>query len=159
MVDLSGVKVVIFDFDETLCIWGDRSQYMEGMPLWKGVMECGWEFWDEQGCVRNEFMPKFLKSCIRQGVELGLMSCAQAIVAQAMSEWCFQKYGKKFENYCVGTTSAKLDMLKAIAECRQIPRDSILLVDDLAATLRAAAREGFRVASPLDIAGYKEKRV
>lgn len=151
MIQLEKTKMVLFDFDDTLCIHSDHrvpddldysARVLKGEYAWTG-------------CKKSTHMEKFMKLCERLGIQMGLIS--QTVSYQHMQlkhDWVLQNYNIDIGNYCVGTLENKLVVLKALAEAHGFENSEIMIVDDLYMTLDLADAEGFLTATPMEIVNY-----
>ncbi|MGN0485110.1 MAG: hypothetical protein ACI4HI_16320 [Lachnospiraceae bacterium] len=152
MFDLMNIKMAVFDFDNTLCIhtdffWNEEKQdwHLRYM-LEHGISAKG---------EPNLLMQKFLGKCVDFGIRIGLISATSFYVAmKAKQTWAEQKYGVKFENFCVSTNDEKIHMMELLSEVYHFNPDQILLVDDTADVLCMAADRGFSAATPMEIMNY-----
>lgn len=155
---LYGVKCVVFDFDETLCIWRHKYVYRH-LETRRKCIEEGRMYYDTDDCGE----PLFLKSTLMQAfideycqnMRKCLMSCAETgdIRNQKMM-WAMKTYGVQFLDYCVSSADYKVDILENITDDFNLLNKQILLVDDKVETLREVEREGYQTATPHDIAQF-----
>lgn len=151
MINLEKVKLVLFDFDDTLCIHSkhkidDWDEYDSGIVT-------GDYNWDKSS--KNIHMGKFMVHCAGRGIEIGMTSVVSTALHQERKlEWVRDNYGILLENYCVGDSKYKVTLMRAIALGNDWDRDSILLVDDYCDTLYSAEEEGFQAATPIEVVNY-----
>lgn len=156
MIDFGKIKMVLFDFDDTLAIheWHDNSPE-EQLKYDKSVLTDGAGAWSHLRPSRH--MSEFMKSCAEANIKMGLISAGMSFQhLKGKADWVKEVYGYKLENYCVGRVEAKLDMMIALAEAYEIPRNQILIVDDYWLTLERAANAGFMAASPMEVVNFVE---
>lgn len=153
------IKLVLFDFDDTLCIHeehGDSPE--EQMGYNKRVLTEGAGAWSN--LMPSRHMGALMKICAGNNVRMGLISAAMSFAhMKGKADWVKKAYGYDLENYCVRTPEAKVDMMIALSEANEIPRDQILIVDDYWLTLERAANAGFKSASPMQIVNFIESNV
>ena len=156
MLDLNRIKLVAFDYDDTLCI---HQRHLED-KRYRGeshsvLILCGEDEWKD--CLAPEFMKKFVRECQLRGIEMGLISCTDTYLrADAKLNWVNEQYGIKMKNYCVGTQEMKIPMLQDLQTSFKLQADEILYVDDMYAHLENASKKGFISCSPTEIACYVE---
>ena len=154
MINFGRIKIVLFDFDDTLCIHeehGDSPE--EQMKYDKSVLTNGAGAWSHLRPSRH--MSQFMKLCADANIRMGLISAAMSFVhMKGKADWVKETYGYELENYCVRNPEAKLDMMLALAEAYRIPRSRILIIDDYWLTLERAANAGFMAASPMEVVNF-----
>jgi hypothetical protein len=141
-------KIVLFDFDNTLCIHTDLGNTSE-TEYNKRVFteEDPWK-----NCIVNDDCKKLMKLFYEKQIPMGLISCDRSAVHfQKKIDWVKEKMGFSLENYCVGVGYNKINMLEAISYAYNIPEEKILLIDDNYDWLNEAADAGFSVASPMEV--------
>lgn len=151
VINLEKVKLVLFDFDDTLCVHSkhkidDWDEYDRGIV----TGEYNWN-----NSSKNIYLDKFIVHCAGKGIEIGLTSVASTALHQERKlEWVRDNYGVILENYCVGDSKHKITLMKAIALGNKLDRDNILIVDDYCDTLYSAEEEGFQAATPIEVVNY-----
>ena len=157
MVNLDKVKLVLWDFDDTLCIHTDHTSAKDEFDTEYNVKVLrGEDPYTE--CFVSEELMTIMHDLERRGVRQGLISATRGYVhAKNKEMWVREKYGVQLENHCVSNSHMKLGMLLAIAEADGLNREEILIVDDYYENLTEAADAGFQAAAPLEmIAVYKK---
>lgn len=155
MINFEKLKVVIFDFDDTLAIHSDhafpeREQFQENVMK---VLQDDYTVFND--CSPNDFMKEFMELCSTKDLHLGLVShCESSKIAKMKCEWVLRNYGHALENYCVSSREMKLVTLRSLAEMLHCKADEILIVDDLYTTLDEAASAGFQAATPMEIVNF-----
>ena len=154
MIALENIKIVLWDFDDTLCMHefhdgnGD-SDHMYNVD----VLLHGTDAWNT--CKPNIHMKRFMTLCCNKGIRQGLISSTIFYKHAANKcDWVKDKYGVELENFCVGTPKAKLDMMLAIADAYNYKRDEILIVDDFWENLERAANNGFQACTPMEVVNF-----
>lgn len=152
MLDIGKLKIVLFDFDDTLCIHSDHKSGGDDIYNTKIVAE-DMSVWGT--CEINEQMAQFIKICKTKRIRLGLISITASFCHMDMKQrFVKQMYGIELENFCVGIQEGKLDMLNAIAAAYGYQKDEIAIVDDYWYQLERAADAGFQAYSPMQIVNY-----
>lgn len=152
MIDLQNVKMILFDFDDTLCIHRDHSSG-EDEDYDKTVFNKN-NAWSN--CEPSIIMKSFLRFIMNEKkYEVGLISATCTYVHSEMKvKWVEKNYGYKIENLCVGSAQYKLREMKAICSSKGYKQSEILLIDDLWDTLEMCNDNGFQAASPMEVANY-----
>lgn len=154
MIKLNKIKLILWDFDDTLCFHSDHSspldefdtEYNVGVLLGKNVYST---------CSMNYAIKRFIDYAKRENKRQGLISGVDCFIhAKNKENWVKKHYGIELENYCVSSQEMKLGMLIAIAEAFNYTHDEILLVDDVWENLERAADNGFQSATPVEIINY-----
>ena len=142
MIDLSRVKVALFDFDDTLCIHRKADNFDIGSYNVVMVKEEA-SYWDIMGSAPNKQMRVFMDKLSVNNVELGLIS-ATSFMQTAVNkiEWVKLKYGRTLKNYCTGDFDSKVQIIKALITANNLSPDEVLFVDDLYSNIDAVAKLG-----------------
>ena len=156
MIDFNKLKMVLWDFDDTLCVHKNHKNLAENDLTYNvNVLLKGKDAWKD--CDANYHMRQFAINCKNSGVRQGLLSaCNSSKHAQGKVDWVNDRYEIELENFCVGTPEQKLEMLLAIAEAYGFKRNEILLVDDYWRNFEDAANAGFQACTPIEIVNYIE---
>lgn len=157
MINLENLEFAIFDFDDTLCVHIDHTGNPdEGEKQYnKNILTFGADHYNNKGCEDNILLKRFMLMCKEKKARLGLMSATKSFQhMQAKNEWIKRRYGLELENFSVGKFDYKLELMIAISDAYNIPRDRILLVDDCWEQLERGANAGFQTASPIEVVNY-----
>lgn len=153
MKSLDNIKLVAFDFDDTLCIHTEHK--------WNALMEEDYisriirneDF--SYGGQKNIQMQELINECKDLGIELVLLSHTECAKGAALKvQWVKNNYGVEMENLCVGQREKKLDYLKGYAQVRHITYSEAMLIDDHPYTVSEFANAGFMVAIPMEVVNY-----
>jgi hypothetical protein len=154
MIDLNTTKMVLLDFDETLCVHTfhgtqDYAKHNSDIVIGKNVWET-----DE----KNIHLEKFMRLCEKKGILLGLISATMSYKHMvAKNKWVYDNYHIALDNFCVGeSTEDKITMMIAIADAYSFERKDIMLIDDMWQTLHNAANEGFAAHNPMEVVNFIE---
>ena len=155
MIPFEKLNMVLFDFDNTLCIHekynksGSSDQYNADVIAGKDCWKTG---------RPNIHIKKFIQLCQDNKIVTGLMSATMSFKhMEGKNNWVQNNYGIQLENYCVGKSDDKLVMLIAIANAFNWDRQTILLVDDDWNIVKSAASAGFQAATPMEVVNYITK--
>lgn len=181
MINFNKLKIVLFDFDETLANWTNRiftddietrqakmivynehvsnenskKQFVNepyGINPW---LACEKEINPWAACEKNQQLEEFMKICRNHNIRMGLISAVNSYPAMiGKQNWVIKNYGIELENYCVSSAGEKTQMLKSVAIANGYSQDEILIVDDLWSTIQAAEESGFQVATPIAIVNW-----
>lgn len=156
MINLENTKVILFDFDDTLCIHEEHQSNEEQKRIYnKNVLKEGIQAWSGKP---NIHMKKFMKECEKKNIQMGLISATVSVKhAKGKHDWVLMNYGINLENFCVGTFENKLAIMFAIADAYNIPKSQIMIVDDYWENLERAANAGFTVCSPMEVVNFVEE--
>ena len=158
MINLDSIKIVLFDFDDTLCIhtnhsWNEDIEFSQTIS----ILQLGKNAWST--CQISSHMEKFMKECESKNIPMGLVSVVMSAKhMMCKQDWVLEKYGIFLENYCVGKAEDKIKVMRAISEAYGIPKSKILIVDDLWQTVSDAYNEGFLACSPMEVVNYIEQK-
>ena len=157
MIDVKKIKIILWDFDDTLCFHSDHTsaldefdtEYNVGVLLGQDVYSA---------CSMNNSIKRFIDYAKRENKRQGLISGVDCFIhAKNKENWVKEHYNVELENYCVSSQEMKLGMLIAIAEAFDYARDEILLVDDVWDNLERAADNGFQSATPVEVINFVEQ--
>lgn len=153
MIDFSNLSLVLFDFDDTLCIHPRIIDY-EYKTYCKAMLKsCDW--WTDIGCKPSTHMKDFIEALQQNKVQLGLISATRTYIQMTRKiEWVKKNYNTDLENYCVAKGTHKVEMMEILSEAYNIPRNKILIVDDKEEILSEAVKDGFQAASPMEVVNF-----
>lgn len=158
MINLDKLKIVLYDYDHTLCIHTYHNASDDTTHEYNiNVILNGKEAWST--CKPNKHMKEFMELCKSKGIRQGLISATHSNKhGNSKNEWVLDRYGIELENFCVSTSEDKIEMMKAIADAYNYERYEILIVDDYYATLELAANNNFQACSPMEIVNFIEEK-
>lgn len=153
MNKLENLEMVLFDFDDTLCIHSHRSDSYEDMMEYLSYIHSGETFpksWNKS--KPNLQLKKFMDYLAYKNIPMGLISGVRDCkTAERKIEWVKENYGYSLENYCVSSQEQKMIELTTIAEVNGLHESQIALVDDYYENLGNAEKMGFTTFSPMEI--------
>ena len=154
MLNIDNVKLVLFDFDDTLCIHKKTNNYDKktyNVEMINGNIS----YWEHCNSTINKQMKTFMNECASKGIEMGLISAVDfACSADNKIKWASEKYGHILKNYCTGSTEAKKRMIGALMDAKRLNPNQILFIDDLYSNINDAVELGVQVAIPMEIVNY-----
>lgn len=154
MISLDKVKLILWDFDDTLCFhsWHGSAkdefdtEYNVGVLSGKDVYST---------CQSNSFIKTFIQSAKESGIRQGLISGTTSYIHMRNKEnWVREHYDIGLENYCVCSQDMKLGMMLALAQANNFKHDEILIVDDFWNVLERACDNGFQACTPMEIVNF-----
>lgn len=127
------IKLVLFDFDDTLCI---HTQHYEDDAIREAyhidMLKNNSEWWTMRGCQINKQMEKLLFLCEKENKRVGLISAVDMPRTAGLKiEWVKTHYGYELEDFCACSLKGKVDVIKAITKVYGIKPEEILFIDDL----------------------------
>lgn len=159
MIDLDKVKIVLFDFDDTLCIHSDHVK-RDGAEYNRAMVRRDFWWWDNQGCRMNKHMKYFMDICHEKGIAMGLISAVDfSCAAEAKANWVANKYHYALGNFCIGSFEGKKHIIQALLNGYEYSPEDVLFIDDLYSNLEAAAELGVQTATPMEVVNYIEEDV
>lgn len=158
MIIIDNLKLILYDFDHTLCIHKYHDSSDDTTHSYNvDVLVNGKEAWSH--CTTNKHMKEFMELCKEKGIRQGLISATHSYKhASAKNDWVLDKYGIELENFCVAKADDKIEMMNSIADAYYYERYEILIVDDYFAILENAANNNFQACSPMEIVNFIESR-
>lgn len=157
MLDFTNIKLVLYDFDDTLCIHSNRDydindEYELDLTIYKGDKN-PWHNYK-----KNKHMQKMINLCKDLGIAQGLISVVSTFKhMQAKHQWCFDNYEVDLGNFCVGTDEEKIRQLCIIADAYGFERNQVVIIDDKFAILNEASKLGFTALSPMEVVNFIEE--
>lgn len=155
MINFNALKLVLFDFDDTLAIHSDHKSgtserfHKYNVNIYKGDMMA---FSD---CKPNRAIGEFINKCKYYNIKMGLISAVHACKhADLKLIWIKNKYDVKMENYCVCSAEDKVTQALAITEALGLQPSQVLIVDDRFDVLESFGDCGFQHALPMEIVNY-----
>lgn len=153
MIDLNKVKLVLFDFDDTLCFAADHGREMEGYG--EAMVKGDITYWGETYCQPNEGIYRFMCKCRDMGIRMGLISAVDYVcTAINKINWVQAMYCFQLENWCVGERSQKVKMIQSLLNANGYKPEEILFVDDIFYALEEAYDLKVQVASPCEVINF-----
>lgn len=155
MVKLDSLKMVLYDFDDTLCIHNNHTLYESSLHRHNvSVIRKGVGAWDNASV--SSHMKEFMELCESYGIRQGLMSATSPYHSLHKCEWVEHSYGIELENFCVSSSEDKSSTMCVIADAYDYKHNQMIIIDDYWKVLTSASNEGFQAYSPMQIVNYIE---
>lgn len=107
------LKLVLFDFDDTLAVHEGHLSCSK-LTYLTCIHSDNTDPW--KGTKKNVQLEKFMNLCVKNNIEIGLISATTSYTAgKRKEEWVLDNYGIACENFCVGDSEQKL------SKCRLLP--------------------------------------
>lgn len=110
MNTLENLEMVLFDFDDTLCIHSHRSDSYEELMEYLSYIHSGETFpksWNKS--KPNLQLKKFMDYLAYKNIPMGLISGVRDCkTAERKIKWVKENYGYLLENYCVSSREQKI---------------------------------------------------
>ena len=154
MNKLENLKMVLFDFDDTLAVHSQGHRISDHLIKYMINVHSGSkELWNTS--KPNLQLKKFMDYLAYKDIPMGLISGVHDCkAAERKIEWVKENYGYSLENYCVSSQEQKMIELSTIAEVNGFHKSQIALVDDYYENLGNAEKMGFTTFSPMEIVTY-----
>lgn len=150
MIELEKVRVVFFDFDDTLCIHSIHEDL--DYKIIKGVT---YKIFDKIGCRVNKQMFNFIKQLKRSNIEMHLISATGDKDRVALKlEWVLKRYGVDMTNSCVEHHVDKITKIKEYCDSQGLNYNEALYIDDMYQNLDSATKIGIQTCSPMEVVNY-----
>lgn len=153
MNKLENLEMVLFDFDDTLCIHSHRSDSYEELMEYLSYIHSDETFpksWNKS--KPNLQLKKFMDYLACKNISMGLISGVRDCkTAERKIKWVKENYGYLLENYCVSSQEQKIIELKVLAKVNRLHENQIAIIDDLYPNLEKAESEGFVALSPMQV--------
>lgn len=153
MIDLNTIKIVLFDFDDTLAIWNTHKCGVDDADYIRRVIEYGTLIWQE--CSINEQMKEFMEMCKEKHIRMGLISKTCTVLHMLEKQkWVKENYGIDVENFCVSEMPYKIEMLRGIASAYGYLDKEVAIIDDYFEHTSNAANAGFSAFTPMEVVNF-----
>lgn len=138
-IDLNNVKVVIFDFDDTLAIHKDkdfakhrRESEEKFLNYYLNAYQNPNCFYEEiEPCVKSEILYEFIKNLRSKEIKIYCLSGMKfSFHLKAKQSFVDKHYGNDIEVISTSSQELKLDGVKIIQRINNCNLDEILFIDD-----------------------------
>lgn len=144
-MDLSNIKVVIFDFDGTLAIHKDKDfvkhrneSIDKRLNYYANAYQNPSNFYvDIEPCDRSEVLYNLIQELRNRNIKMYCLSGMKfSFHFKAKQDFINTQYGEDIELVSVGTQELKLDGIKIISKLNEYSLDEILYIEDLEDTVK-----------------------
>ena len=144
-MDLSNIKVVIFDFDGTLAIHKDKDfvkhrneSIDKRLNYYANAYQNPSNFYvDIEPCDRSEVLYSLIQELRNRNIKMYCLSGMKfSFHFKAKQDFINTQYGEDIELVSVGTQELKLDGIKIISKLNKYSLDEILYIEDLEDTVK-----------------------
>lgn len=151
MFDLTDVKLVAFDFDDTLYIHDKRNDTDKtDLEYYAGLMTKETDYYDPSRF--SDIMGQLMFELNSRHIDMAVCSHTSfAGAAHTKVEAAEAHYGYPLINLCSGLPDYKHVILAAYALANGLKHEEILLIDDQYINLRNAEASGFKAANPMEV--------
>ncbi len=138
-MNLNNIKVVIFDFDDTLAIHNDKdfskkSRESEDMYLnyYLNAYKNPNTFYEDiEPCIKSEVLNDFIITLRKNNIKMYCLSGMKfSFHLKAKQNFVNKHYGNDIEVISAGTQELKVDGVKIIQRFNKCKLDEILFIDD-----------------------------
>ena len=143
-LNLDNIKVVIFDFDDTLAIHRDKDFVKhrnesedKRLNYYLNAYQNHTNFFiDVESCDKSEILYNLVQELRRKNIKMYCLSGMKfSFHFKAKQDFINKNYGDDIELISVGTQQLKLDGIKIISKVNGCNLDEILFIDDLEDTV------------------------
>jgi hypothetical protein len=159
-IDLNGIKVVIFDFDDTLAIHRDKDFDIhrnesedKRLGYYLNAYQNQDSFYDEiEPCDKSEIVYTFINELRKKNTKIYCLSGMKfSFHFNAKQNFINKYYGNDIELISVGNQKLKLDGIKIIQRINNCELNEILFVEDLEDTIDYLRSNGINVINVNDL--------
>lgn len=152
-IDLSNIKVVIFDFDDTLAIHKDkefskhRSESEENfVNFYLNAYNKPNCFYDEiEPCIKSEILDVFIKELRKRNIKMYCLSGMNfTFHLKAKQSFINKYYGEDIEILSTSSQELKLKGVKIIQKINNCNLDEILFIDDRKDVIELLTQNGVK---------------
>ena len=159
-INFENIKVVIFDFDDTLAIHKDKdylkhrnesedrrlSYYLNGYANPENFYE------DMEPCVKSESLYNFINQLRSNNIKMYCLSGMKfSFLFKAEQSFINKYYGNDIELVSAGSQQLKLDGIKILAKANNCSLDEMLFIEDLEDTINYLNINGIHTINVNDI--------
>ena len=159
-INLDNIKVVIFDFDDTLAIH-KNSRYRKEMReneekflnFYKNAYLNPDIFYDEmEPCTASEQLQKLVRLCEKKNIKMYCISGMKiAIHIKAKESFLCKHYSNNIEVISTGSQALKCKVIKIIKRIHNCDLDEMLFVDDMKENVKRFKSIGIYGVLPRDV--------
>lgn len=138
-INLNNIKVVIFDFDDTLAIHEDKDFLIhrgeseeKRLGYYLNAYQNPSTFYEDiEPCVRSEVLYNFISDLRNKNIKMYCLSGMKfSFHLKAKQNFINKHYGNDIEVISVSTQELKLDGVKIIQRLNMCNLEEILFIDD-----------------------------
>ena len=157
---LNSIKVVIFDFDDTLAIHRDKDfdihrneSEEKRLGYYLNAYQNQDSFYEEiEPCDRSEILYNFINELRNKNIKIFCLSGMKfSFHFNAKQNFINKHYGNDIELISVGNQKLKLDGIKIIQRINKCELNEILFVEDLEETINHLKSNGINVINVNDL--------
>ena len=143
-MNLDNIKVVIFDFDDTLAIHRDKnfrihrkeSEEKRLNYYCNAYLNPNSFYTDFEICDKSEVLFNLIQEVRKKNIKMYCLSAMKySFHIKAKQNFINKKYGPGIELISVGTQELKLDGIKIISKINDCSIDKIVFIDDIEDTV------------------------
>lgn len=153
-MDLSNIKVVIFDFDGTLAIHKDKDFVKhrnetedKRLNYYSNAYQNPNNFFEDiELCDRSEVLYNLIEELRNKNIKMYCLSGMKfSFHFNAKKNFINKNYGNDIELVSVGTQELKLDGIKIISKVNGCNLNEVLFIEDLEDTVKFLKSNGINV--------------
>lgn len=138
-IDLNNIKVVVFDFDDTLAIHKDKDYVKhrneneeKRLGYYLNAYENPETFYEEiEPCDKSETLCSFINELRNKNIKMCCLSGMNfSFHFKAKQNFINKNYGNDIELFSAGSQQLKLDGIRIIQQICNCSLDEILFIDD-----------------------------
>lgn len=152
---LKGIKVVLFDYDDTLCIHDNfLTERRSSEEWWDSCFRDNGEWYtDEYQCKASKQMDRFALDIQKLGIPMHILTWSNTNMHEFARRRFLQiNYEANFDRiFIVGERHIKVKLAEQLCRHMGISKYELLLVDDHPMTREEFKDAGFQVTSPSSV--------
>lgn len=153
MLNLKDLKVVFFDFDDTLCIHTHHKDW--NYTFTKNTTP---EIYDKHECKKNYQMKKFIELLAELGIEMHMISATSEICRPVKLKWIEKNYGVTMIDSCTLQHSEKVAKMIEYCDNHNIKYSQALFIDDIFSNVQEAYSCGLQACNPMEVVNFINER-
>ena len=163
-INLDNIKVVIFDFDDTLAIHKDkdflahrRESEEKRLGYYLNAYKNPETFYEDiEPCIRSEVLYNFINNLRKRNIKMYCLSGMKfSFHLKAKQNFINKHYGNDIEVISASTQELKLDGLKIIQRLNGCNLQEMLFIDDRQDVIELLSKNGIKAILVSDIIDVK----
>lgn len=159
-INLKDIKIVIFDFDETLAIHKDKDfikhrneSENKRLGYYLNAYKNPETFYENiEPCVKSEILYNFINELRNKNIKMYCLSGMKfSFDFKAKQNFINKHYGDNIELISAGSQQLKLDGIKIIQRMNNCNLDEIIFIEDLKDTINYLNSNGIKTINVNDI--------
>ena len=159
-INLDNIKIVIFDFDDTLAIHKDKDFLKhrnesedKRLGYYLNAYKNSENFYEDiEPCIKSKILFKFINKLRNRNIKMYCLSGMKfSFHFKAKQNFINKHYGNDIELISASSQQLKLDGIKIIQKLNNCNLDEILFIEDLEDTIKYLSNNGVKTINVNDM--------